>query len=335
MQPLHHEPLADYTTLKVGGPAAHLVAVQSVAELESMRQWAQSMGVPVLSLGSGSNVLIPDVGYPGLVIINQIKGLVYEPAGGGAVTVTIGAGEQLDEVVADSVSRGYWGLENLSHIPGTVGAAPIQNVGAYGVELSALIEHVTAVSLSTGEVRVFANADCQFGYRDSYFKTTAGRDWFITSVVCRLSTGRSPVLTYGDLQQLDHHTCTLGAVRAHVIAIRSTKFPDWHTVGTAGSFFKNPIISAAHCTQLQQQYSGLPAYKQADGQMKVSLGWILDKVCELRGHQVGAVGLYQAQALVLINTGDSAAAIAAFADQISQVVFTKTRITIEPEVRFV
>jgi len=327
--------LCEYTTLKVGGPAAHMAMVQSVAQLEQARQFAQQIAAPVLSLGSGSNVLVSDAGYPGVVIVNQIKGSVYQTNADGTVTATIGSGELLDDVIADTVSRGYWGLENLSHIPGTIGAAPIQNVGAYGVEVSAVVEQVAAVSLTTGLERIFTNAECGFAYRDSYFKSAAGREWFITSVTCTLSTGRQPVLEYGDLQQLDPQTCTLADIRDQVISIRSAKFPDWHTVGTAGSFFKNPIITAAHCQQLQQRYPDLPVYPQSDDRCKVSLGWILDKVCGLRGHQAGAVGLYQAQALVLINTGHSAAAIQALASSVQQQVKAQTDIDIEPEVRFV
>lgn len=327
--------LAPYTTLKVGGVAEHVALVTTKAEVHQARQFAQHIGAPVLLLGSGSNVLVKDQGYAGVVIINQLKGVTYHSVGHDTVRATIGAGELLDDVVADAVSHGYWGLENLSHIPGTVGAAPIQNVGAYGVEVSSCIESVTAISLSTGEERTFSNQECQFAYRDSYFKTTAGRDWCIVSVSCRLSTRRDPQLEYGDLQQLDSTTCTLAAVRTKVIAIRSAKFPDWHTVGTAGSFFKNPIIDATHHDQLRQQYPKLPTYIMPDGRYKVSLGWVLDHVCHLRGYQEEAVGLYHNQALVLINTGDSATAIAAFAAKIKMRVHDATGITIEPEVRFV
>jgi UDP-N-acetylmuramate dehydrogenase len=328
-------PLAPYTTLKVGGAAEHLVEVTSETELQQVRQFAEQIDAPVLLLGGGSNVLVPDAGYQGVVIVNRITGIEYQSTAEGKISVTIGAGELLDDVVADTVKRGYWGLENLSHIPGTVGAAPIQNVGAYGVEVSALITSVRAVSLQSGEVRTFKNQDCQFAYRDSYFKTAAGREWLVTRVTCTLATDREPRLEYGDLQQLDQATCTLADVRAKVIEIRSSKFPDWHTVGTAGSFFKNPIISVDQHTQLLQQYPALPTFVMPDGRYKISLGWVLDKVCDLRGYRVGAVGLYHNQALVLINTGDSATAIEDFAAQIAALVYDKTAIKIEPEVRFV
>ena len=328
-------PLSNYTTLKVGGVAAHVAKVTTEAELQQVRQFAQQIDAPVLLLGGGSNVLVSDQGYPGVVAINQIKGIEYQTLDQRMVQVTIGAGELLDDVVADAVSRGYWGLENLSHIPGTMGAAPIQNVGAYGVEVSGLITSVRATSLSTGTVQIFGNQDCQFGYRDSYFKTDAGRDWVVTSVTCALSIQRDPHLQYGDLQQLDADLCSVAEVRSKVIDIRSGKFPDWHTVGTAGSFFKNPIINADHRDQLVQQFPDLPTFMMPDGRYKIALGWVLDHVCGLRGYSDGVVGLYDKQALVLINTGDSAAAIEIFAAKIAALVHNKTAIHIEPEVRFV
>jgi UDP-N-acetylmuramate dehydrogenase len=150
-----------------------------------------------------------------------------------------------------------------------------------------------------------------------------------------LSTVRAPQLTYGDLTELNEATCNLSDVRAKVIDIRRTKFPNWHTTGTAGSFFKNPIIEAEHRDRLLQQYPKLPTFVMPDGRYKVSLGWILDHVCHLRGHSEGAVGLYHGQALVLINTGKSAAAITTFAAKVAQRVYDTTGIDVEPEVRFV
>ena len=336
MQIQEHVSLATYTTLQVGGQARYLVHIQSVAELESGRQLALRTAVPILVLGSGSNVLIPDAGYPGLVVINNIAGSTYtDAAETGYVYVRFGAGELLDAIVAQTIQKQYWGLENLSHIPGTIGAAPVQNVGAYGVELSAIVHSVEAFSVDTGEVRSFTNEQCAFAYRDSFFKSQSGRQWIITHVTCQLSKHRNPVLSYGDLQTLDADVCTSADIRQTVIDIRKTKFPDWHTIGTAGSFFKNPIITPTQHQQLMTKYPGLVSYVQPNGTYKVSLGWILDKVCHLRGYSSGKVGLYQDQALVLVNTGNSATDIAQFAANVSQQVHQKTGITIEPEVRFV
>ncbi len=333
-----HVELAPFTTLKVGGPARYLATVTSIDELEQARQFAQQAGVPVLVLGQGSNVLVADAGYDGLVIINSIVGSDYQTASDDTVTATFGAGSNWDEVVADTVERGYWGLENLSHIPGTVGATPVQNVGAYGVEVSDHIVSVEAFSLQSGEIKTFTNPECQFAYRDSYFKTTEGRAWIITRVTFTLTTDRAAaVLGYADLRTFAESKTdfTQTELRQEIIRIRSGKFPDWQSVGTAGSFFKNPVVTQLHLDQLLTQYPELPHFVQPAGDYKVTLGWILDKVCGLRGYCDGDVCLSEHQALVLLNSGSSATAVQAFVDHVQAAVYEKTHITIEPEVRYV
>ena len=240
--------------------------------------------------------------------------------------------------MADVSAKGIWGLENLSHIPGTVGATPIQNVGAYGVEVSSLITSVSAMSISTGEQKIFSNTECQFGYRHSYFKTEAGRDWLIVSVTYELSQSeQSAVLSYADLQSFAATKTDFTAtdIRNEIVRIRSAKFPNWEQVGTAGSFFKNPTVNESKLQELLSQYPELPHYPQPDGDTKVSLGWILDKVCGLRGYNKGKVGLSEHQALVLISHGDSASEVIDFVQYVVDQVQQKTKITIEPEVRFV
>jgi UDP-N-acetylmuramate dehydrogenase len=330
--------LASFTTLKVGGVATHVAKVSSIAEVEQVRLVALQQDAPVLVLGHGSNVLIGDNGFSGVVLINQIMGRSYVTDAEGTPFATFGAGEDWDACVADTVEHGYWGLENLSHIPGTVGATPIQNVGAYGVEVSERIVSVAAVSLATGEQKVFSAAACQFGYRDSYFKTAAGRNWVITAVTYKLDTSPgSAVLGYADLQTFTETQKTFTAldIRTEIIRIRSAKFPDWQTVGTAGSFFKNPVVTPEALDELLQQFPELPHFSQLDGTVRVPLGWILDKVCGLRGYTDGAVSLSERQALVLLNRGESATAIATFVQHVADVVYQKTKIKIEPEVRFV
>jgi UDP-N-acetylmuramate dehydrogenase len=332
---LDQVPLAPYTTLKVGGNSKYLVKVDSAEQLTKVQQFAKQTAAPLFIMGGGSNVLVSDEGFSGLTIHNCILGITYTPIDDATVQVKVGAGESLDALVADAVSRGYWGLENLSHIPGTVGAAPIQNVGAYGVEMSDVVVSVTAFSMHTGEYKTFMNDECNFAYRDSYFKTNDGRCWVVTTVTFELSTERNPLLSYGDLQNLDSDTVSLIKIREAVITVRSGKFPDWEQVGTAGSFFKNPIITSELHDQLRAQYPDVPTFLSLDGCYKISLGWILDKVCGLRGYQQGQVGLYKNQALVLINNGDSAAAIKDFVTTIQAEVFKRTGVTIEPEVRYI
>src|SRR5690606_6356990 len=191
-----------YTTLHVGGVADYLIEVRDQDELRAALQFAKKhTTVQPLILGSGSNVLINDHGYRGVVIINKIKGRTYGEDSS-AVCLQVGAGEILDEVIAETVDKGLWGLENLSAIPGTVGATPVQNVGAYGVEVASLITEVRALHRETLEEKTFAPAACQFAYRDSFFKTAAGREWIITDVTFALSSQFNPVVSYADLAHL-------------------------------------------------------------------------------------------------------------------------------------
>ena len=335
--------LDQYTTLHVGGVADYFIDVTTMEELREACLFAKQTGRPPLILGGGSNLLVSDDGYRGAVLHIRISGRDYASDARDYVSpeetvyLTVGAGETFDDVVAETVSKGLWGLENLSSIPGTAGATPVQNVGAYGIEISELIVQVEAVHTTTGEQKIFLNEECGFSYRDSFFKTEVGRLWVITAVTFRLSKTPRPKLSYNDLSPLrKNEDVSIDAVRAHVQAVRATKFPDWTKVGTAGSFFKNPIITATHFKQLQTLYPNLPGYEQADGGIKVSLGWILDKVCELKGYRIDNVGLYDKQALVLVAyEGATATGVKKFTEEIKEKVRAATEIFIECEVQFV
>ena len=327
-------PLDQYTTLHVGGVADYFAKVGSLAELKEALHFAKQAEVPIFILGGGSNVLVPDEGFSGLVIMMNIKGRTYEEMNE-QIHLTLGAGEILDEIVLETVEKNIWGLENLSSIPGTVGAVPVQNVGAYGVEVSSIIISVDAIHLKTFEEKKFSNDECQFLYRDSFFKNEEGKQWCITSVTIALTKTHSPKLQYADLALLDEAQSTPALVRSAIQAIRAQKFPNWKEIGTAGSFFKNPIITAEDFAVLTEQYPSIPGYIQSDGMVKVSLGYILDKVCELKGYCDGDVCLYQNQALVLVaHVGSTAADIKNFSDAIKEKVFLKTKIKIECEVLF-
>jgi UDP-N-acetylmuramate dehydrogenase len=253
----------------------------------------------------------------------------------GWARVRAGAGVVLDDLVSHMVHRGVWGLENLSHIPGLVGAVPIQNVGAYGVEAGEHIETVTVFDPDTLTTFDLTQGACAFGYRTSHFKTEEGKRLIITHVTFRLSHEPRPQIHYKDFREYfkEGDTPTQNAIRDAVIAIRMRKFPDWHRVGTAGSFFKNPIISATEYSDLLRRYPKLPGFLQKDGRVKVSLGWILDHVLSLKGYQKGNVGLSHAQALVLVRYGDATAEeIISFSDEVIKKVFEVTRIIVEREV---
>lgn len=326
--------LRDHTTFKVGGEAAFFVQVTSESGLVEAVAYARSAQLPITILGGGSNVLVDDAGIEGLVIQVAIKGSdVHQDAA--HIFLTVGAGEQLDDVVRDTVAAGYWGLENLSYIPGTVGAAPIQNVGAYGVEIGTVVSLVRVFDCALETFTTFDRTQCQFGYRDSFFKTAAGKRYVITAVTFLLSTEPHPQLTYKDLAtwRLTAASCTQQAIREAVITIRAGKFPDWHRVGTAGSFFKNPIIPRVHYEKLLATYPDLPHYVVDREHVKIPLGWVLDKICNLRGFKQGNVGCYEGQALVIVADGGALAdQIVSFATMVRKKVFEMTRIAIEWEV---
>ncbi len=329
-------PLYAYTTLKIGGVARYFVEVQNVEEVKFAVQLALQKKLPILVLGAGSNLLISDTGFEGLVIKNNIKGLWYTEDSNGLL-MKGGAGEMLDEVVEYFVARGYSGLENLSAIPSTLGATPVQNVGAYGVEISDVLEKVYTIDITTGMEKIFTNKECNFSYRDSFFKTTIGKKYFITHVSLRLKKNSAPKISYADLAKIFVDIVpTIKEVRDAVIKIRNSKFPDWRVLGNAGSFFKNPIITKTHYEQLMIQYESLPAYESGEDMVKIPLGYVLDRICGLRGYRVGAVGLYEAQALVLVNYGGATEVeVKKFVAEITKKVFDKTKIKIEPEVNFI
>jgi len=325
-------PLAPYTTLKVGGVAEYFSIVDSETALKEAYAWARARSLPVSLLGGGSNILVPDNGVRGLVVHLALREVGWEKRGD-SIFYTAGAGVDFDTCIANTVAQGWWGLENLSHIPGTVGATPVQNVGAYGVEVADVILSVRVYDTLTDKISLFSVADCKFGYRDSVFKQMSGR-YVVLAVTFRLQEMARPQLSYKDLVVLQGHAyLTPALVRETVMRIRATKFPDWHTVGTAGSFFKNPIISRTIGDSLVTQFPELPVYPVSDTHVKVSLGYILDKVCGLRGYRVGTVRLYEQQALVLVaEAGTSAQAIDEFAAEVEAQVYEITKIKIEREV---
>jgi len=315
--------------------------VKSEDDVRLALGFASSKGVPFLIIGGGSNLLVGDGEFPGLVIRMAVRG-VREDASSDDVRIEAGAGESWDDLVGLCVGRGYWGMENLSLIPGTVGASPIQNIGAYGCEAKDIIESVRVIDSATGEARTLSNAECLFGYRDSLFKGPEGRGLIVTGVTFRLSKRARPNLSYKDLKdyfssmEKGAHEPTLADIRAAVISIRQSKFPDLGSFGTAGSFWKNPILSAEAFSSFKIDHPLAPSYPQPDGSVKVPLAWVLDAVCGLKGYAKGPVHLFRNQPLVLTaEFGATSAEIDAFARGIEAVVRAKTGIIIEREVNSV
>lgn len=326
-------PLTHRTTLGVGGNAAFFTTVRSIEELREASAYARAHALRLVVLGGGSNVVVSDNGIDGLVVHMALNDISMEVTNE-HVLVTAGAGVSLDELVAQTVHEELWGMENLSGIPGSVGAVPIQNVGAYGVEAEDIIEYVDVYDTSTDECLRFTNAECNFGYRDSRFKRDDGKCYIVTAVTMRLSRTPKRQIGYKDLAAVFANTVepSLQEIRDAVIIIRAGKFPDWRMIGTAGSFFKNPIITEEAYGELQKKFPEIPGFPQQYG-VKIPLGWILDKVLNVRGYREGNVGLYEKQALVLVNHGGATAEeVITFSDSIIKKIFDATRIRVEREV---
>jgi UDP-N-acetylmuramate dehydrogenase len=331
-------PLAPLTTFRIGGLARYFCVAISEAEIVEAFAFARARSIPTLVLGGGSNMIVGDAGFSGLVIQMGMRG-IKESVSDDVARVEAGAGESWDGLVEFCVGKGYWGMENLSLIPGTVGAAPVQNIGAYGCEAKDSIESVRVVDSATGAARTLTSAECLFAYRDSLFKGPAGKGLVITSVTFVLSTVPRPNLSYKDLKEYfaqGARVPSLADIRAAVISIRKSKFPDLTRFGTAGSFWKNPVISANAFAALKTDHPLIPSYPAPEGRVKIPLAWILDAVCGLKGHAKGKVRLFERQPLVLtVEFGATAGEVEAFAREIEGVVASKTGIIIEREVNSV
>jgi UDP-N-acetylmuramate dehydrogenase len=334
--------LKDLTTFRIGGPARFFVRVTSGQELTDALDFAREKNLPLFILGGGSNILVSDEGFSGLVIKIEIGGIEIKdvPEDSTIQEVIVGAGVVWDELVGYVVEKNLYGLENLSYIPGTVGAAPVQNIGAYGTEARETIAWVETVNGATGEIKVFTNAECQFAYRDSFFKKTEGKNYVVTRVAFHLKKQGIVNTSYKDLAEyIKSNNLTdvdLGMVRDMVVAIRKHKLPDVKEVGTAGSFFKNPIISRELSAHLHQEFPLLPEYEVDAERVKVSAAWMLDNLCGMKGHVDGAVAIHERQALVIVNKNNATAQeIKNLAQKMINCVKEKTSITLEQEVLYI
>jgi len=296
--------LQPFNTFGVATRARYLAHAHDDAEVGEALQAAKRLQLPLLVIGGGSNLLLTgDV--EALVLRMASRGLRIVSSQGDAVLVEAEAGEPWHPFVQWTLEQGLQGLENLSLIPGTVGAAPMQNVGAYGVEIKDVFAGLTALDRHTGELREFTLDECQFAYRDSRFKREAGR-WLILRVRFALARAGALRLDYGPLRQrlaeLGVGEPTASDVSRAICSIRSEKLPDPAVLGNAGSFFKNPLVSADLAAQLRVEHADLVAYPQADGQVKLAAGWLIEKA-GWKGFRDGDAGVHRQQALVLVNYG--------------------------------
>jgi len=334
----HHVPLAPYTTFGVSAFADSFCRVTSVDEIRELitQGWFTKR---FLILGGGSNVLFLG-DFHGLVVRNELLGqrVVHETEEN--IVIEVGSGVNWHSFVMQCIDHDRGGVENLSLIPGTMGAAPMQNIGAYGVEVKEVIEEVKGIDLSTGREVTFTNKECQFSYRESVFKHAWKEKFFISSVTLRLTKKNHVLRThYGAIQNiLDQQKITSPTLRHisdAVIHIRSSKLPDPKQIGNAGSFFKNPSITVAQFEQLRERYPEIPSYPSENQLIKVPAGWLIEQ-CGWKGKKVGNVGVHAHQALVLIHYGNGKGEdVLMLAKQIQQSVIDTFNITLQMEVNVI
>jgi UDP-N-acetylmuramate dehydrogenase len=299
-----YKDIKPFTTFGVPVTARYFSSISSIEALQQLIQHPIYQNNSRFILGGGSNVLFTS-DYNGLVIQNLLKGITIRQESDTSIDIEVMAGENWHNLVMYCVQHNWGGIENLSLIPGTVGAAPIQNIGAYGVEVKEVIKSVTGFDLETGLFRTFLTHECAFEYRDSIFKSKLKEKFFISSVTLTLTKKTHRINTsYGainDVLKQQHITTpTIQHVSNAVIQIRSSKLPDPTIIGNAGSFFKNPTIPLAHYEQLQKSFPEIPGYHSVNQEVKVPAGWLIEQ-CGWKGKRIGDVGVHTQQALVLVN----------------------------------
>ncbi|WP_138993556.1 UDP-N-acetylmuramate dehydrogenase [Larkinella sp. C7] len=335
-----HVSLKSYNTFGIDAKARYWVEIDTEEQLRTLFQVSEFLAAPKLILGGGSNLLFTR-DFEGLVIKMSIQGIKVVREDASHVFVKAGAGVNWHQLVLFCVQNSYAGIENLSLIPGTTGAAPMQNIGAYGVEIEQVFDHLEAVDIQTGETRIFNHAECRFGYRESVFKHEAKGKYIISSVTFRLN--KQPVfhIEYGAIREtlatmgVSEDNLSIKAISEAVIRIRRSKLPNPAEIGNAGSFFKNPEISKDDYARLKTEYPTLPGYPTGDLTMKVPAGWLIEQ-CGWKGKHIGPAGVHSKQALVLVNHGGATGAeILNVAHQVQQSVEDRFGIRLNPEVNIV
>lgn len=330
--------LQPYNTLDVSAKARLFATISSVDELQQLLQESPVDTDDILVLGGGSNILFAD-NFPGLVLQMAIKGKEIVRENDSFVWLEIGGGENWHQTVRYAINKGWGGIENLSLIPGTVGAAPIQNIGAYGVELADVFERLEAVNIESAGVHTFDKEECEFGYRDSIFKRELKGKFAITKVVLKLSKNPEINSSYGAIQsELEKRNIsepTIRDISDIVISIRNNKLPNPEALGNAGSFFKNPVVEAENFERLQQSYPQIPGYELSENEIKVPAGWLIEEA-GWKGKRIGNTGTFRQQALVIVNHGGATAEeILNLAAKIQETVREKFEIDLVPEVNII
>lgn len=333
----------DYSLQKLNTFGIHVKAslfakFRSTEDLKKILLNPEFASIPVLILGGGSNILFTK-DFNGIVLKNSLQGIQHVKEDSDYTYVKSGAGVIWHDLVMYAIENKLGGIENLSLIPGTVGAAPIQNIGAYGVELKDVFESLEAIEIATGHPKVFHHTECNFGYRDSIFKRELKGKFVITSVTLKLSKNPTFHISYGAIQdvlkEMGITKLSVKAISEAVCTIRKSKLPDPVTIGNAGSFFKNPEISQKQFNQLKSVYPDIPSFQTSPGMVKVPAGW-LNEQCGWKGKTIGNTGVHKHQALVLVNYGNAKGEeIKKLSQEIQKSVKEKFGIELETEVNII
>jgi UDP-N-acetylmuramate dehydrogenase len=326
--------LKDYSTMRLGGTAEALTTVTTKQDLVEAIAWAEAHNKPLLMVGGGSNIIFSD-GYQGLIIVNALHGFRVTRQDDQGATIEIGAGENWDKVVQQSVALGLSGIEKLSAIPGTAGATPVQNVGAYGAEIADTLVSLEAYDTKTKQFTTLSKEDCKFSYRTSIFKSPHNRHYIITSITLRLAKTNPQPPFYATLQDyLDKNNVTAftpRTIRDAIIAIRAQKLPDPKIIANTGSFFKNPIVEHGILAHIQQTHPDVPFYDMPDSKIKLLAGWLIDRA-GLKGYASHGMKIYEKNALVFVNeSAQTYADLAAFKQEIISKVEAAFCVRLEQE----
>lgn len=335
-----HVSLTPFNTLGFNAQARYMICAQNEQDILFARDFAKEKNLPLLLLGGGSNVVFTQ-NYEGVVLRVELTGKTCKRLDDNTYEVTCRAGENWHEFVCWALAQDAQGLENLSLIPGTVGAAPVQNIGAYGTDINDWLVSLAAIDLSSGQKVTFTRAECEFSYRDSFFKRTYPQRFAIIELTFHLNTKEYAKLNlnYGGLTSmleakgLDVKNVTPLDVSRVVCEVRRAKLPDPQELGNAGSFFKNPVVSATDAKAIQRRFESVVMYPQADGQVKLAAGWLIEKA-NFKGKRFKGVGVHDKQALVLVNHGDGTGReLLEFAQCIQAEVLEMFGVTLEIEPR--
>ncbi len=330
--------LKNHNTFGVDVKAKFYCEINTEDELIELLSDSKYEALPKFIMGGGSNILFTK-NYDGLIINNRIKGIKIVEEDENSAIIEASAGENWDDFVNYCVNHNLYGVENLSLIPGNVGAAPIQNIGAYGVELKDVFVSSRGIYLDNAEQEMIYLDQCKFGYRDSIFKNELRNRFVVTSILLKLGKQKHFNIKYpllkSSLENIHPEEITLSMVRDKVIYVRKSKLPDPKVLGNAGSFFKNPIVTFDKIEEIQKKYSGLAFYELGNGNFKIPAGWLIEK-CGWKGKKVGNVGCYENQALIIVNYGNAKPEeILKFSNDIVSSVHSEFRIELIPEVNII